>query len=169
MRKYTMDGAMSVAEQAAFDIENFLNSNPATISVKNVESEVEYQERDIDLIWTFKKGGQKKTVTIEIKGDRYHRTGNYFFETVSNDQKNTPGCFMYTEADYVFYYFIEQRELHILPMPATRKWFINNINDFAERATSTEINGRFAYRTIGRLVNRQRIKKEINNIRIINI
>ena len=169
MKRYTMGGAMSIAEQAAFDIEHFLNENEATIEVTNVEYEIEFQEKDIDLLWRYRTNSGEKTVTIEIKGDRYHRTGNYFFETISNDQKNTPGCFMYTEADYVFYYFLEQRELHILPMPTTRDWFILNLDQFPESATSTEHKGKFLYRTIGRLVERKRVKNEVTDVRIINI
>ena len=35
-------------------------------------------------------------------GDRYLNTRNFFFETYSNREKQTPGCLMHTEADYIF-------------------------------------------------------------------
>ena len=63
----------------------------------------------------FKKNGKKYFANIEIKGDRKHFTGNFFFETVSNLNKNTKGCMLYTESDYVFYYFIDTCDLYLIP------------------------------------------------------
>lgn len=115
-----MHEGMQVAKLAATDIEAWLKSKPETISVQNVELEPAFQQIDVDLIWTTQNGSKK----IEIKGDRLHKTRNFFFETHSNLEKGTPGCFMYTEADYLFYYFVTPRLLYWLPMPATRNWFV---------------------------------------------
>lgn len=164
-----MAHASKVAKQAAIDIERFLLSNPATVKVQNVEENKEYQTKDIDLIWTWKKEGEEERETsIEIKGDRYHSTGNYFLETVSNKSKATPGCFMYTEADYIFYYFVTVKELHILPMPAAREWFEANIEQFRESETSTP--GSYgSYITVGRLVNREKLQKNVSGVKVIKI
>ena len=89
-------------------------------------------------------------------------------ETISNQSKNTPGCFLYTEADLVFYYFIEIKELHIFPMPESRDWFILNMNRFNERKTSTPVEN-CSYFTIGRLVPRDVMQKEVQNIKIVNL
>ncbi|MGI2747623.1 hypothetical protein ACRS52_02450 [Bacillus cytotoxicus] len=167
-KKYTMNEAANVAKKAATDITNFLKTFEETIDVINVEDDEQYRTKDIDLLWIRNKNGVKKTTTIEIKGDRYHYTGNYFLETISNKSKGTSGCFMYTEADYIFYYFVDERELHVLPMPKTREWFINNMDNFKERETSTPI-GNDYYITVGRLVNRNYLQRHVQGVKIKRI
>jgi hypothetical protein len=167
--KYSMTEGVRVAKQASSDLEEFLKKFEETIEVKNVEDDAEYREKDIDLLWLRQRKGNSIKTTIEIKGDRWYKTGNYFFETISNKSKGTPGCFMYTEADYIFYYFVEQRELHVLPMPETREWFIKNIVRFKERETSTPVNNEQSYITVGRLVPRNIVKKEVPKMKIINL
>ncbi|MGB5971072.1 MAG: hypothetical protein WBG70_22350, partial [Spirulinaceae cyanobacterium] len=120
---YSMSDGAKVARQATRDIETWLRSISQTLSVVNVEDDPLYQKVDVDLILNTKKGSYK----IEIKGDRYHKTGNFFFETHSNQEKETPGCFLYTEADWIFYYFVIPGTLYLLPMPTTRDWFVANI------------------------------------------
>ncbi len=155
-RRYKMDDAVRVADQAAREIEAWLRSRPQTVALENVEADPDYQRVDVDLVWTTQKGRYR----VEIKGDRWHKTGNFFFETWSNFEKQTPGCFLYTEADLLFYYFIEPRHLHILPMPATREWFLPRLDSFPERSTQTPIGDEF-YTTVGRLVPIQRVIDEV--------
>lgn len=169
LRKYAMSAASAVALKAAIDVEAFLRKHPATRKVVNVESDAAYQAKDIDLLWQFKSKDAVKEVSIEIKGDRWHKTGNYFFETTSNEGKGTPGCFMYTEANYIYYYFVEERELHVLPMPATRNWFVQHLNDFKERKTSTPIRNGNTYVTVGRLVPRKRVLAEVPHVRVLQL
>lgn len=162
LRRYSMGSASEVAVQAAHMIEALLNKHPATVAVTNVEDDPVYRAKDIDLLWQVNTAnGQLKTVRIEVKGDRWHKSGNYFFETCSNTGKGTPGCFMYTEADYVYYLFVEERELHILPMPATRVWFTKHLSEFRERETSTPVGDGKFYVTVGRLVPRKRVLAEV--------
>ena len=167
-RQYSMNAASSVAVQAAQDLETYLRNKPETIEVLNVEDDPTCRAKDIDLIWTFRgSDGSHAIVTIEIKGDRYYHTGNYFLETISNEGKNTPGCFLYTQADYIFYYFVAEKELHILPMPATRDWFQQHLHQFQEKKTSTPVaNGKY-YVTVGRLVPRNQLQKEVPGVKII--
>jgi hypothetical protein len=77
---YSMSDGVRVAEEAAAKITAWLFSKPETIDVCNVEQDPQFQTQDIDLIWTTQQG----TNSIEIKGDRWHQTGNFFFETHSN-------------------------------------------------------------------------------------
>lgn len=157
---YSMDDGMRVAKQAAADITSWLRSRPETISVRNVEHEPTFQRRDIDLIWTTPMG----EVLVEIKGDRWHKTGNFFFETHSNKEKGTPGCFMYTEANWLFYYFVTPRTLYMLPMPMTREWFAANTNHFRERSTTTQVFGGGYYTTVGRLVPIRSVMQEVRGV-----
>lgn len=156
---YNMNQSMQVAKQATRDIEGWLSGLPETVGIENVEDNREYQRVDVDLIWITTTGSYQ----VEIKGDRYHKTGNFFWETHSNKERNTPGCFLYTEADWLFYYFVTPRWLYQLPMPATRDWFLENINRFRERSTTTNV-GNSYYTTVGRLVPINVVIAEVANI-----
>lgn len=170
LRKYSMSGASQVADKAAADIEALLRRQPATLEVVNVERDPAYRAKDIDLLWKVEmEDGSTKTVSIEVKGDRWHKTGNYFFETCSNEGKGTPGCFIYTEADYVYYYFVDERELHVLPMPATRDWFSNHMAGFKEKKTSTPVGNGSSYVTVGRLVPRHMVAANVSGVKVLKI
>ena len=102
---------------------------------------------------------------MEIKGDRHHRTGNFFFETVSNESKGTTGCFLYTRAEWLFYYFVEVQTLYCLPMYSVRPWFEENMDRFRERRTSTPVaEGQEHYVTVGRLVPIQTVLAEVPGV-----
>jgi len=89
--------------------------------VSDVRKEKTYQEKDIDfLIMPWDK---KRKVKIEVKTDTYHHTGNYFFETISNKEKDNLGCFLASKADYWYYVFMPQKEIHIIPLKKARAWF----------------------------------------------
>ena len=156
---YSMSDGLSVAKQATDDITKWLLSKQETISVQNVEDDQNFRNRDIDLIWKTQTG----ETSVEIKGDRYHETGNFFIETHSNYEKGTPGCFMYTEAQSLFYYFVTPRVLYILPMQTTRDWFEANINRFRERSTITPV-GNNRYTTKGRLVPIEIVLQEVSGV-----
>ena len=159
-RQITMNDGMEVAKQAAAEIESWLKKYRGTIGVVNVENNPDFQKADIDLIWVSKRG----TDTIEIKADRWQETGNFFFETDSNKERGTPGCFLYTEANYVFYYFVNSRMLYILPMPQTREWFLANKDRFEERETTTPAGGG-SYTTVGRLVPIETVVSEVIEVK----
>ncbi|MDM8564778.1 hypothetical protein QUF74_03915 [Candidatus Halobeggiatoa sp. HSG11] len=146
-RSISMASGMQIAQQATADITTWLNKLPQTQKITNVENELVYQKIDVDLVWTTKKSCYK----VEIKGDQWHKTGNFFFETKSNRERATPGCFLYTEADLLFYYFVIPKILYILIMPETRHWFLANIQRFKERSTTTPVGNGF-YTTVGKLV-----------------
>ena len=143
-RQYGMNEAVGVAVQAAADVEAWLRLLPNTVGVQNVENDPAFQQRDIDLIWQT----QGAAYEIEVKGDRWDKTGNFFLETHSNEERGTPGCFLYTEANYVFYYFVQTHVLYILPMPETRDWFLEQIDTFRERRTTTPVGYNAHYTTL---------------------
>ena len=86
---YSMSDGLEVAKLATADISDWLLQKPETISVVNVEDDPAFQSRDIDLIWTTHKG----EVLVEVKGDRWSRTNNFFFETHSNLEKKNSRLF----------------------------------------------------------------------------
>ncbi|MCT7978534.1 nuclease-related domain-containing protein [Laspinema olomoucense] len=160
-RTYTMQESTQVASRATADITHWLQNLPRTISVQNVEDDPHYQAIDVDLLVTTDRGESK----LEIKGDRYHKTGNFFFETHSNQEKNTQGCFLYTQADWLCYYFVEIGLLYLLPMPQTRDWFINQMERFESKSTTTPIRGGGCYTTVGRLVPIEVVLKEVPDVK----
>ncbi|SFG43264.1 hypothetical protein SAMN05421739_102503 [Pontibacter chinhatensis] len=165
-----MRDASEIANRAASAIERKLWSQPSTVDVVNVEDDAAYQSKDIDILWRRKlEDGSIKTIKIEVKGDRHYYTGNYFLETISNESKGTPGCFMYTEADFVYYYFVDEGELHILPMPATRDWFKKHLSQFKERKTSTPVGNGKHYVTVGRLVPRHVVLANVPGVKILKL
>lgn len=161
MRTYTMQESTQVASRATADITHWLQNLPRTISIQNVEDDPHYQKLDVDLLVTTDRGESK----LEIKGDRYHKTGNFFFETHSNRENNTEGCFLYTQADWLCYYFVEIGLLYLLPMPQTRHWFLNNIERFQSKSTTTPIRGGGHYTTVGRLVPIKVVLQEVPEVK----
>lgn len=80
-----------------------------------------------------------KQATVEIKTDTY-KTGNMFFETISNEEYQTKGCLMKTNADFLFYYFSNYQNgvLYIFKMKAFREFVLNNLSHFRmRRVTNT--------------------------------
>jgi len=160
-RKISMRDGAQVAARASTEIEAWLREWHGTVNVENVEGDPEYQAKDIDLLWAT----IVRDYTIEIKADRWHETGNFFFETVSNKERGTPGCFLYTEADFLFYYFPGPRTLYILPMPRTRAWFLANIERFAEKETTTPV-GNEHYTTVGRVVPIEVVVRDVEGVKV---
>ena len=156
-----MHEGAQVARRASPEIEAWLREWHGTVDVENVEGDEAYQKIDVDLLWTT----IARDYAVEIKADRWHETGNFFFETVSNKERGTPGCFLYTEADFLFYYFVEPRTLYILPVPRVRDWFLKNVERFEQRETTTPVGGEH-YTTVGRIVPIELVLKEVTGVKV---
>ena len=166
--RYTMRDTNAVARAAARIITRYLRAHPATVLVRNVERDPFYQRIDVDLVWRVRVGpGRVRNLRIEIKADRCDATGNFFFETWSNREHGTPGCFLYTQADYLYYFFIETGMLYVLPTARVRAWFARHAAEFRERDTSTSVAGGAGhYTTVGRLVPISRVLAEVEGVEI---
>lgn len=164
---YSMNETMTVGKKGSIEIEKFLTKRPETVAVINVENDRRFQLCDIDLLWVYRYKKQFIIKAVEIKADRYSHTGNYFIETVSNKNKGSPGCFLYTEAHYLFYYFIDIRELNIIPMPDGKEWFEKNKHRFQEKHLATTIGDKKAYGSSGMLVPKSIMNKEVKGVRTI--
>lgn len=161
LKQHQMSYTSGVAQTASAEITHFLLSHwpQHSVAVHNVEEDPAYQTLDVDLLWSVLEHGRLRLIPIEVKGDRYHRTGNFFFETVSNEGKGTAGCFLYTKAEWLFYYFVESGDLYCMPMEKVRPWFEANQQQFEEKRTSTPV-GNDSYVTVGRLVPIARLMAE---------
>ena len=147
-------------------MEEFLRSCIKVTDVQNVENNKEYQVQDIDLLCTLEIRGSEKTVAIEIKGDtKAHRTGNFFFETISNEALNTQGCFLKSRAHLLFYYLLGTDRLYIFPMKKMQDWFAGRQQQLADGSSThygdifqrkkthtIDAAGNYQHTTVGRCV-----------------
>ena len=154
-----MKDTCKFSKEGTQQIINYLYRRPDILDIVNVEDNEEYRKKDIDLLWRRLKNNVEMVHTVEIKVDNYFNSGNYFFETISNMTRNTPGCFMYSEAEYFFYYF-PKKELHVISLKMVREWFIQNIEQFAIKNGCTAVGDGF-YKSEGRLVPRSLVRKAL--------
>ena len=156
-RSYTMHGVKGAADRAVSLARAHLTSAVEGSLVHDVQDDPRFQHRGVDLLW--ERPGQA-VAGVEVKGDRNGRRGNYFLELVSNLEKNTPGCFLYSEADLLLYVFLDRRELHLLPLGVAREWFLANAAEFPLRSTRTRL-GTAAYTTVGAVVPVRRLLSSV--------
>jgi len=112
-------------------------------ALHDVEAEPRFQNLGVDLLWETPSA----LLGVEVKGDR-SRGHRFFFELVSNFEKNTPGCFLYSKADWLLYVFLPLRRLYALPLPAVREWLIPIAPTFPLQKAHTRT-GPIAYTTLG--------------------
>jgi hypothetical protein len=148
IRSYSMRGVSGPAARAVQLAQEYLRTQDPGGRIHDVQSDPRFQHRGVDLLW---ERSTHAVEGVEVKGDRNARRGNYFFELVSNLEKNTPGCFLYSEADLLLYVFVAPREIHRLPMRSTRQWFLENAKRFPLKQARTRA-GLSTYTTVGAAV-----------------
>lgn len=119
---------------------NYLKSLDETIDVENVESDGDYQEIDVDLIWRrTDENGEEERVLVEVKVDEYTAsTRNIAVETVANVAKGTLGCFIKTAAKYIFYIEEQTKVMYVLDREKSLEFFLLNRENYQEKMTSTK-------------------------------
>ena len=140
---------LKLADKACIEVTKCLES--IGYKVINVEGDKEYQKKDIDIL--IEKSGIK--LSGEIKGDSYYPR-NFYIEEISNVGKNTPGCLLYTESDYIFYYYIKYKELYIINTKEFQEWYSENKDSGKLKEISskvvTPVGGGY-YESYGRTLN----------------
>ena len=163
LRLYDLKEQKKVSSAGVEKVINFMLKYGGYAMVESVEHCRELQKRDIDLIGFYED--ERRLIgfdTIEVKTDTY-KTGNLYFETVSCLEMDTPGCLMYCEADYLYYYFTQVDELYIMDMALFREWVLANRDDFTVKRTSTKLNGeKKSYNSEGILIPLGVISKNLN-------
>jgi hypothetical protein len=133
------------------------------------------QKKDIDFIG-INNNNINKITYFEVKCDRYYKTGNFYAETISNISKYEKsngtegiGCWMYTQSDYILYYFPDIYELNVIPTKKAQAWTKQHLNELNYKFVSTTgKDKKVLYYGKGVLINKQRLIKDIG-IRVINI
>lgn len=128
---YEFNSSNKIGHQGELFIEEWLSNNPNVKQIEDVSGNVAYQKQDVDFLVTLQDGSQ---MSVEIKTDTY-KTGNMFFETISNEEYQTLGCLMKTKADFLFYYFPNYQGgvLYIFKMQAFRNFIVNNLPHFRKQ------------------------------------
>jgi len=165
-RAYSMQAVQHAASRAVALVRDFLLAEAAGSQVHDVQEDPRFQHRGVDLLW--ERPGSE-VLGIEVKGDRQGgRRGTYFLELVSNAEKDTPGCFLYSRADLLAYVLLDRRELHLLPLPAARAWFLARSSEFPLRHARTRI-GKAQYTTVGATVPARRLLSEVPGARRVEL
>lgn len=125
-----------VAKRGEIDVANYLLSLPDTQHLLDVSEDKFYQKQDVDFLWVV----DNKIIKVEVKTDTYKDTENIVVETISNMNKNKKGCMMYTKADYVFYYFVNEGLCYIIKAEEFKSFFNANKKHFKRRILKTEVN-----------------------------
>ena len=147
----------SETEAAAIPIiKGYINSLEATVALEDADADMQRND-DIDLVWTRSYNAKTEKLTLEVKADtQIHESGNFAFETISNEIRFTQGCFMRSRADYFYYYATKSGDLWIFPLTIVRQWFDREMssrpNRFREFKTHTKLNGGKVYVARGYLV-----------------
>jgi hypothetical protein len=148
-RAYSMRGVQGAAERAVALVRGVLLTDAPDSMLHDVSLDPRFQHRGVDLLWD-RPGLPPQGV--EVKGDRQGaRRGTYFFELVSNAEKDTPGCFLYSTADVLAYVFLDVRQVHLLDLRKVREWFIPRAKDYPLKTTKTKT-GAQLYTTVGAAV-----------------
>ena len=171
MMQHRFDESVKVEARGMPRVVEFLRNRPNTIDVLPA-TDTQQREQDIDLVWLRNKHTSQFSkdvyeTTVEVKVDAQgHRTGNLFFEMVSNELYCTTGCFMMTEATLFIYYFVESGELLLMKVEDVRNWYGNQLStrphtrDGGQRFQPVYLENRVGdnyYTTFGRLVPREEI------------
>ncbi|XXF79523.1 hypothetical protein P2318_07145 [Myxococcaceae bacterium GXIMD 01537] len=163
-RSFSMRGVMAAADRAVQHARAWLLESEPGSRVHDVQEDPRFQHRGVDLLWE-KPSGEVRG--IEVKGDRRPRSRrNYFFELISNLEKDTPGCFLYSGADLMVYVFLGQGELHVLPLKDVREWFLPRAKAYELKHTFTQT-GAIRYTTVGAVVPCRDVREGVPGIRVI--
>lgn len=153
---HTFEDKNKIADEFSVKIKYYFKSKG--VEVIDLESHPFYRKKDIDFI--IKKDNKKKKV--ELKADTYY-PNNFYIETISNTTKNTTGCFLYTESDFILYAFINHNIFYMIPTDKFQDWFKDNTERFPKPKNKifTPVGGG-GYYSEGRLVPVSVMVEELN-------
>ena len=137
-------------------IYDYLRSKPETFGLTDASVEVQKKE-DIDFFWLRATEAEVSETSVELKVDTQgHETGNFAFETVSNETRGTIGCFLRTTSDLFFYFLAGTNELWVMDTKKVQAWFLDEMkktpNRFRPFETYTRLDDGTCYSSFGRLV-----------------
>ncbi|MEI4282541.1 hypothetical protein [Tetragenococcus halophilus] len=118
MQIHNFKDSKKLGDKGEAIVYQFMLNHPKIESVMDVRDDRNYQKIDVDYQVRMANGTE---LGVEVKTDSY-KSGNIFYETVSAEEVASRGCLDKTQADYLFYYFINLDRLYILNMSAYRNF-----------------------------------------------
>lgn len=160
-----MRGVMGAADRAVFLAREVLQRQSPEGLIHDVSNDPRFQHRGVDLLW--ERPGQP-VLGVEVKGDRQGaRRGTYFFELVSNAEKDSPGCFLYSTADLFIYVLLDVQQVHVLQLKAVREWFLPRAKEYPLKTTKTRT-GAHLYTTVGAIVPIRHVREGVGEALVIH-
>lgn len=160
-----MRGVMGAADRAVSLARQVLVKEAPGSLVHDVQNDPRFQHRGVDLLW---ERADQPVLGVEVKGDRQgFRRGTYFFELISNAEKDSPGCFLYSMADLLVYVFVDVQQVHVLQLKAVREWFVAHAKDFPLKTAKTRT-GANLYTTVGASVPLREVKKAVPDAVVVH-
>ncbi len=142
---YTFKQKLKESYLGTKELRRFYKKNKGII-LFSVEKIPQFNTPDIDLVRELDNGRWEKIeVKVCIKG---HYTGNFFFETVSNEDKDTDGCLLTTQSDKLYYYLYKSKKLYIFDTKLLKEWILENKVKYEEKEVRTSV-GNDYYSTLG--------------------
>lgn len=126
MRVHNFVQSFKVGSIGEEHILQYLQESDTVEDIQDVRSDKAYQKIDVDFVITMTNG---EVFKIEVKTDTY-KSGNIYYETMSSVETDSIGCFEKTEADFLFYYFVNLQTLYVFSMPEYKEWFNLKEADF---------------------------------------
>ncbi len=164
-RSFSMRGVQGAADRAVQHVRNHLLAQEPGSRVHDVQEDPRFQHRGVDLLWELASGEVRG---VEVKGDRQPRRRNYFFELVSNVERDTPGCFLYSGADLLSNVFLAQGELHLLPLRQVREWFLPRARLYSLKRAFTQT-GAVRYTTVGAIVPVREVLEAVPEAQVVRL
>lgn len=137
-KQYVFSESLTVGGLGESIMKQHLEHSANVKEVLDVSHEPEYQDKDIDFVVTLKN--RKDPVTVEVKTDTY-KSGNFFFETVSNSGAQTQGCMYKSKADFILYYFLGYDKVYMIKRTAFLRWFEEMQQQDDQRAKEAKAKG----------------------------
>lgn len=108
--------------------------NGQLVTTEKGRLSMELQARYGDVLFNAKNG---EVVAVEVKIEQRNKYGNLFLETWSNRnyQMSKRGWLDTLNADYIWYYFLDDDELYIIDFPRLWNWcyVAGNIYNYPEK------------------------------------
>ncbi len=138
-----------IAEIGAMVCKNFLTTRPNVSNVIDLQKTEYGKINNVD--FSYIKNNELKELA-EVKCDMIWWSGNICLEIISNNTKDTLGCFLATKSNIWLHVFPHIKTAYLFKTPEIKKWFISNQSKFREVKCNTLINNQYAYSTISKLV-----------------
>lgn len=155
-RIYNMQDCVDFGKIGEKEIFDFLMARPKVQGIVDVRRAPALRTCDVDFLLI---NADDKTFRVEVKTDSY-KSGNLFIEENSCVEKNTAGCVMKTSADYLAYYFVNERVVYFIQMNGFLPWYIANRERFRSVTVKNDTPGWKPYSAAGRLVPRKVLEAE---------